>query len=62
MKWQPIKKPQTSRKYREEAIRLAFEFSPQIYPCMTCGHPWVHGYHCYTCGSPTPDLPKGENG
>ena len=50
MKYRKIKNPETSRTYGNEAIDLAFMYSPQIRPCPNCNHPVAEGYVCQTCG------------
>lgn len=60
MKYRVIKYPHDSRKYREEAIELAFSAAPHIYPCAECGHPVLDGYCCGTCGSTDPRKVTGK--
>ena len=56
--WKKIENPEASRTYRREAIAVAFDFAPRIYPCATCGHPVASGYCCMTCGSGNPREPE----
>lgn len=41
--------------YEKERIRLAFTFSPRIYPCHKCNHAVAQGYICGYCGDHNPD-------
>ena len=50
-----------SRAYKKEAEELARAWSPEIYPCVHCGHPVLEGYVCPHCNSANPfDKPITE--
>ncbi len=47
-------KPHT-KKWKNMAIEIAFDYAPPIYPCYDCGGPVAKGYCCTRCGSNNPE-------
>ena len=48
-----MKKP-TAKQYEGAKAALAISYCPTIYPCGTCGWPYITGRHCNHCGSTRP--------